>query len=76
MAVARRLSAVDVDDEPFVFRLLAYALVRRLDLRPDCADAVYFELLSERHLARAWLERHARAGRLREALAASATQAD
>lgn len=54
---------MDVDDEPFVFRLLAYALVLRLDLRRDRADAVYFELLSERRLVRAWLDRQARASR-------------
>jgi len=61
---------MDVDDEPFVFRLLAYALVRRLELRPDATDAVYFELLSERALVRAWLARHAGPGRLGAALAA------
>jgi hypothetical protein len=42
--------------------------VLRLDLHPDRADAVYFELLNERRLVRAWLERHAGPGRLRDAI--------
>lgn len=63
---------MDVDDEPFVFRLLAYALVLRLRLRADCVDAVYFELLSERSLVRAWLERQAATGGLGDALTAGA----
>jgi hypothetical protein len=60
---------MDVDDEPHVFRLLAYSLVRHLDLRLECADAVYFELLSERALVRSWLARQTGRDRLRAALA-------
>jgi hypothetical protein len=62
---------MDVDDEALVFRLLAYSLIRHLDLRLEHADAVYFELLSERALVRAWLERHRGEGRLGAALQAS-----
>jgi hypothetical protein len=74
-ASRRSLAAMDVEAEPMVFRLPACALVRHLDLRPECADAVYVELLSERRLARAWLARDAGAGRLREALAAAGAAA-
>jgi hypothetical protein len=62
---------MDVDDEALVFRLLAYSLVRHLDLRIEHADAVYFELLSERALVHAWLQRHGGEGRLRAALRAA-----
>ena len=63
------------DDEPLVFRLIAYALVRHLNLRLECADAVYFELLSERALVRAWLEARDRAQDLGPALARAAREA-
>jgi hypothetical protein len=66
---------MDVDDEPFVFRLLAYSLVRHLNLRLDCADAVFFELFGERVLVRAWLDRRAPLGTLSGALAAAAAAA-
>jgi hypothetical protein len=63
---------MEQDDELLVFRLLAYALVRRLDLRIECADRVYFELLAERALVNAWLAHHVPAGTLEKALAAGA----
>ncbi len=63
---------MDAEDESLLFRLLAYSLVRHLDLRLDAADAVYFELLSERALVGAWLRRHGAQGDLRAALAAAA----
>ena len=66
---------MDVDEEALLFRLLAYSLVRHLDLRLDAADAVYFELLSERGLVRAWLRRHGAGGDLRAAVAAAARSA-
>jgi hypothetical protein len=66
---------MDVDEEALLFRLLAYSLVRHLDLRLDAADAVYFELLSERRLVRAWLRRHGAGGDLRAAVAAAARAA-
>lgn len=63
---------MDTEEESLLFRLLAYSLVRHLELRLDCADAVYFELLSERRLVRAWLARHEQPGALRAALEATA----
>ena len=66
---------MDTDLESLLFRLLAYSLVRHLDLRLDAADAVYFELLSERELVHAWLAAHPSATDLRRALAASALSA-
>jgi hypothetical protein len=47
-------------DERFAFALLADALIRSLDLRPDCRDALCEELRRERALVRAWLESTAR----------------
>lgn len=66
---------MDSDLESLLFRLLAYSLVRHLDLRLDAADAVYFELLSERELVHAWLREHGTGAELRGALAAAAQQA-
>jgi hypothetical protein len=63
---------MDADEESLLFRLLAYSLVKHLDLRLDAADSVYFELLSERALVRAWLRRHGAGGELRAAIAAAA----
>jgi hypothetical protein len=63
---------MDVEEEALLFRLLAYSLVRHLELRLDAADAVYFELLSERPLVRAWLREHGSDGELRSAIAAAA----
>jgi hypothetical protein len=63
---------MDTDEESLLFRLLAYSLVRHLDLRLEAADAVYFELLSERALVRAWLRKHGSGGELRAAIAAAA----
>ncbi|HYF61101.1 MAG TPA: hypothetical protein VEA81_19295 [Burkholderiaceae bacterium] len=50
---------MDPDLEGVLFRLLSYSLVRHLQLRPECADAVYFELFSERELVHGWLRRQA-----------------
>ena len=50
---------MDSDVESVLLRLLAYSLVRHLGLRAECADAVYFELCSERALVHAWLRRQA-----------------
>jgi hypothetical protein len=66
---------MDPDVEPLLFRLLAYSLVRHLDLRLEAADSVYFELLSERTLVHAWLRRHGSAEELRGALANAARAA-
>jgi hypothetical protein len=63
---------MDLEEEALLFRLLAYSLVRHLELRLDAADAVYFELLSERPLVRAWLREHGARGELRSAIAAAA----
>ncbi|RPH44749.1 MAG: hypothetical protein EHM87_09140 [Burkholderiales bacterium] len=63
---------MDTDDESLAFRLIAYSLIRHLDLRLDCADAVYFELLSERRLVNDWLRAHSAAQDLSQAIAAAA----
>jgi len=43
-------------DEQMAFALLADALVRQLELRPECRDQVLTELWRERELVRAWLQ--------------------
>lgn len=63
---------MSTDEEALLFRLLAYSLVRHLDLRLDRADAVYFELLNERPLVRAWLAQHRTPQALRAAIAEAA----
>ena len=63
---------MDETDESLLFRLLANSLVRHLKLRVECADAVYFELLSERALVHAWLRRHMHGDGVLPAIAATA----
>jgi hypothetical protein len=42
-------------DERFALAMLADSLIRGLDLRPDCAEALRAELHRERALVFAWL---------------------
>jgi len=56
-------AAAEADaDESFAMRLLADSLIRSLDLRPECRDALVTELRRERELVSAWLLRDAAVG--------------